>query len=91
MESVHEHNHKWYKFGCKDATLLLTKKDYAPLTFTEKILLKFHLTICIYCSRFKKQTAKINEFFRAAAEGENLSLSSEKKQALNQLITKNNK
>ena len=91
MENAQEHTDKWYKFGCKDATLLMTKKDYVPLTFSEKILLSFHLLICIYCTRFKKQSRKINEFFKATAEKNDLSLSLEKKQALNQLITKNSK
>ena len=89
MEEVKEHKQKWYKFGCKDATLLMTKREYTPLSFTEKLALSFHLIICIYCQRFKKQSRKINEFLKASAEKSDLSLSLEKKEALNQLITKN--
>ncbi len=91
MDYKEEHKHKWYMFTCKDATLLVTKSEYAPLTLFEKFLLKFHLLICIYCSRFKKQSRKINEFLKASEQKGDLHLSAEKKEALNQLITKNSK
>jgi hypothetical protein len=91
MEHIEEHKHKWYTFGCKDATYLMGKKDYAPLSFSEKALLKFHTLTCKYCRRFSEQVKKINAFFRSSAEKSTLTLSSQKKQSLNQLITESAK
>lgn len=91
MDYKEEHKHTWYRFTCKDATLLMTKAEYAKLTFFEKFLLKFHLLICVYCSRFLKQTKLINKYFKATASKSSLTLSSQKKQSLNQLITENTK
>lgn len=89
MEGLKEHKHKWYTFGCKDATYLTVKGENAPLSFSEKMLLNFHLIICKYCRRFVTQNHKITQLFRASYEKSGLTLSPDKKKALNQLITKN--
>ena len=91
MDYKEEHKHKWYTFTCKDATLLMTKEEYAKLTLSEKLLLKFHLLICIHCSRFLKQTKNIQKFFKAAPDKSTLTLSAQRKQSLSQLITVNTK
>lgn len=91
MEHLEEHKHKWYTFGCKDATYLMSKKEYAPLSFSEKLLLQFHKLTCKYCRRFSEQIAKINNFIRASLQKEKVELSPQKKQTLNQLITENSK
>lgn len=87
MEHAEEHKHKWYTFGCKDATYLMSKKEYAPLSVSEKLLLQFHKLMCKYCRRFSEQSAKISNFFKTSAQRGNLELSAQKKQSLNQLIT----
>ncbi|MBA2613214.1 MAG: hypothetical protein H0U95_14690 [Bacteroidetes bacterium] len=89
MEELKEHKHKWYTFGCKDATYLATKADYGTLTFSEKLQLNFHLIICKYCRYFSAQNKKINRLFRASYEKNDLTLSLNKKEALNQVITEN--
>lgn len=89
MEELKEHTHKWYTFGCKDATYLTVKKEYASLSFSEKALLNFHLMICKYCRFFVAQNKKINSLFRASYGKNELKLSDDKKQALNQVITEN--
>ena len=89
MEENHEHKHKWYTFGCKDATLLMTKSEFSSLSFSEKLLLNFHMLICKYCRRFKIQAQNITAFFRSSSEKNTFQLPLEKKEALNQLITKN--
>lgn len=91
MDYKEEHKHKWYTFTCKDATLLMTKEEYAKLTLSEKFLLKFHLLICVHCSRFLRQTKAIHKFFKATADKSSLTLSAQKKQSLSQLITDNTK
>jgi len=87
MQEHHEHKHKWYTFGCKDATLLLTKADYTPLSFSEKILVTFHTLICKYCRRFKAQAKSISSLFKSSSATNKVSLEPQKKEALNQLIT----
>ncbi len=89
MEELKEHTHKWYTFGCKDATYLTVKAEYAKLSFSEKVLLHFHLIICKYCRFFVTQNKKINSLFKASYDNNEVKLSDAKKQALNQLITKN--
>lgn len=89
MEELHEHKHKWYTFGCKDATYLMSKAEFESLSFSEKALLKFHKLTCKYCRRFSEQAEKIKQLVKTAANSNILKLSPERKQALNQLITKN--
>ncbi|MBL7919844.1 MAG: hypothetical protein JNJ40_05985 [Bacteroidia bacterium] len=89
MEELKEHTHKWYTFGCKDATYLTVKSEYSKLSFSEKFLLNFHLIICKYCRFFVAQNKKINSLFRASYAKNEVKLSDDKKEALNQLITKN--
>ncbi|MGZ3932480.1 MAG: hypothetical protein ACXVP0_14370, partial [Bacteroidia bacterium] len=89
MEEIKEHKHKWYTFGCKDATFLITKSDYATLSFGEKFLLRFHKLICVYCRRFNEQNKKIAALMKAPHKMGDFTLSGEKKEALNQLIRKN--
>ena len=84
-----EHKHKWYTFGCKDATYLMEKSSFKELSFSEKALLTFHKLTCKFCRRFAQQTQKINSFFKKAVEGSSITLSAQKKQSLNQLITEN--
>lgn len=91
MEELKEHTHKWYTFGCKDATYLTVKADYGPLSFSEKIQLGIHTLMCKYCRRFALQSKKINEFLKISFEKDNVTLSQIKKEALNQVITENSK
>ena len=91
MEELKEHKHKWYTFGCKDATYLTTKADYTTLTFSEKLNLNIHLIMCKYCRYFAAQNKKINQLFRASYDKNALTFPVDKKEALNQLITKNSK
>ena len=89
MEELKAHTYKWYEFGCKDATYLITKQKYNGLSVGEKGLLKFHLLTCKYCRRFVKQVNTIDKMLLKNIHNINLTLSNEKKVALNQLITQN--
>ena len=88
MEEIKAHTYKWYEFGCKDATYLTTKQKFHGLNFSEKSLLKFHLLTCKYCRRFVSQVNTIDKMILKNVRNINLTLSKEKKEALNQLITK---
>ncbi|MDX2172489.1 MAG: hypothetical protein SFY56_05170 [Bacteroidota bacterium] len=88
MEEIKAHTYKWYEFGCKDATYLITKEKFNGLSISEKGLLKFHLLTCKYCRKFVSQVNAIDKLILKNVDNINLTLSKEKKDALNQLITK---
>jgi hypothetical protein len=87
MEEIKGHKYTWYRFGCKDASYLKTKEDFEKLTFSEKLLLQFHLATCKYCRRFVKQINKINMLIRVTIDKSTLKIAPKKKLAINQLIT----
>jgi len=89
MEEIKEYKYKWYEFGCKDASYLVTKQESVMLSFSERAMLKFHLATCSHCRRFVKQVKEINELLRKGLDISSLKLSEEKKHVINQLIIQN--
>ena len=47
-------------YNCKQATLLIEKKQIKPLSFRETIELRIHLAGCSMCQLYKKQSHVIN-------------------------------
>lgn len=46
---------------CKDVTMLAEKRlQQEPLTWIQRVGLKFHLLLCVYCRRYVKQIAIIH-------------------------------
>ncbi|MBS1651999.1 MAG: hypothetical protein JSU07_08335 [Bacteroidetes bacterium] len=89
MKNNNAYSYKWYSFGCKDATYLGVKKQYGKLKFSEKFLLSFHMLICNMCKRFNKQVLLIDNLLKQLENNSKLELSKEKKDAINQEVTKN--
>ncbi len=87
METNSLHNYKWYEFGCKDATYLLTKQNFTELKIAEKGLLKFHMFTCNKCKKFVKQIQIMESMISKTIRFNNLTLSVEKKESINQLLT----
>jgi hypothetical protein len=52
---------KWMMITCKQATLLLAKKEEGTLGWVGKIKLRGHLAICSICRRFEIQTRFISK------------------------------
>lgn len=50
---------KYLMANCKEATLLMAKKEEGKLSFMEKVNLFVHTSMCSLCKKFEKQTAKI--------------------------------
>jgi len=50
---------KYLMVNCKEATFLMAKKEEGRLTFIEKMKLSMHTSMCSFCKKFEKQTAKI--------------------------------
>lgn len=45
-----------FSISCKKATYLCSKKEEGKLSWIEKILLRFHMTICSLCRLFEQQS-----------------------------------
>ena len=41
--------------SCREATRLIARSMEAPLTLAERIALAFHLVMCRFCRRYRKQ------------------------------------
>ena len=50
--------------SCKEASRLVSRREEAPLSFGQRILLRLHLSICIACTRFERQV----HFLRTAMQ-----------------------
>ncbi len=47
-------------YNCRQATLLLEKKEWVSLTFRESIELRIHLYGCSFCRLYGQQSRMIN-------------------------------
>ena len=47
--------------NCQQATYLIDKEQYAPLSFKDKFDLKFHLMTCKFCRLYKVESHLIND------------------------------
>ncbi|MBW4889460.1 hypothetical protein KXQ82_07030 [Mucilaginibacter sp. HMF5004] len=52
---------KKIQYNCRQATFLLEKKAFKPLSFYETIELRIHLAGCSVCRLYGKQSAMIND------------------------------
>ncbi len=58
---------------CRQATLLICKKQEHSLTLREKFQLYVHLVVCAFCRRFLEQTKIISKAAKGLASQERLS------------------
>ena len=47
--------------SCQKATELIEKEQYFGLSYLEKFRLRVHLTICDFCTRYKKQSRFLHD------------------------------
>lgn len=77
-------------YNCKQATLLIEKKQLTQLSFRETIELRIHLTGCDMCRLYRKQSQVINtmvqQLFKASVQSGNLSLDDDFKKELQDRI-----
>ena len=50
---------KYLMVNCREATILMAKKEEGKLSFMDKINLSIHTSMCSLCKKFEKQSAKI--------------------------------
>lgn len=56
-------------FGaCRQASRLLSKSQDMPLTFGERLKLRYHLTLCDKCREFERQLDQLRRFTRQGAQ-----------------------
>jgi len=60
--------------NCREVTRLLLERENRPLTLVERIAVRFHLRICLMCTRFTGQVQLMNramaQWKRYAEHGE---------------------
>ena len=44
-----------HMISCKDASRLVSRREDAPLSLGQRILLRLHLAVCVACTRFERQ------------------------------------
>ena len=81
---------------CKEATELVSESLDGPLTFRQRLDLKFHLLMCRFCSRYRRQILLIRKAIRQMARQEgdsaaapDVSLSAEARERIKHTIEKN--
>lgn len=81
--------HTYLRLSCREAAFLISKRQETPLTWQERIKLRFHLSICGPCTRFAKQVALIeaslSHYFKSPS-GQSQQFSSDKKADLEKMI-----
>lgn len=50
---------KYLMLNCKEATLLMAKKEEGKLSFIGKLQLSMHTSMCSFCKKFEQQTKQI--------------------------------
>lgn len=50
---------KYLMVNCKEATLLMAKKEEGKLSLMEKMKLSLHTSMCSFCRKFEMQTNQI--------------------------------
>ena len=63
---------KYLMINCREATLLMAKKEEGKLSFMESLKLSMHTSMCSLCKKFEKQTTKIAKESRHVHAEDNL-------------------
>jgi hypothetical protein len=53
--------------ACREATLLMEKREERKLDIYEKLALRFHLVICDGCRRYNKQSEFLNQLLKKSS------------------------
>ncbi len=64
---------KYLMVNCKEATMLMAKREEGKLSFLENIKLTIHTSMCSFCRKFEKQTTIIRNESKHIHLDENLS------------------
>ncbi len=56
-----------FAMACREATLLMEKREERKLDIYEKLALRFHLVICDGCRRYNKQSEFLNQLLKKSS------------------------
>lgn len=65
---------KYLMINCREATMLMAKKEERQVSFFDKMKLSLHISLCSLCKRFEKQTLKIAKESRQVQADEKMSV-----------------
>ena len=75
---------------CKQASQFISASLDRPLTFRERLILRFHLFICKYCARFNQQMIMmrniVNNMVIATEQNEQIEIPKELKERIAKLV-----
>lgn len=78
--------------NCKQTSLLVSQSLDRPLTWRERLAVRIHLLICVYCRRFTQQLRLIRSHMQAwqqqAAESQDIELPLAAKERIGQQLDK---
>lgn len=78
--------------NCKQTSLLVSQSLDRPLTWRERLAVRIHLLICVYCRRFMQQLKLIRRHMYAwqqqAAESQDIELPLAAKERIAQQLDK---
>lgn len=78
--------------NCKQTSLLVSQSLDRPLTWRERLAVRIHLLICVYCRRFTQQLKLIRLHMHAwqqqAAESQDIELPLAAKERIGQQLDK---
>jgi hypothetical protein len=72
---------------CKQASFLISQQQETSVSFSDKVKLKLHLSICTTCSLFKKQLTLIQQLLNKHKASTTI-LSNEQKQTISSQLKK---
>ena len=55
---------------CKQVSNALSKEDYKDMPFIRRILLRLHVSLCIFCGKFNKQVIESQNMCSCYKENE---------------------
>ena len=64
---------KYLMLNCKEATLLMAKKEEGKLTMLGKMQLAMHTSMCSFCRKFEQQAKQIAKESKHVHAGESMS------------------
>lgn len=50
--------------SCRHTSLLLSQREERPLSRRERLALRLHLLICVYCRRYARQLRRLRRMLR---------------------------
>ena len=82
---------KHWMFNCREVSRKVSESMDRPLPLSQRMMIRFHFSMCKYCARLQKQLLSIRQALRAeeippAGDGAAAALSQDARERLKQLL-----